>query len=713
MIINIDSKIQKRFKRPLETIQENQAISYHVQEITRHIAENRDCLLVTTPASLKTQILFAVAKMNPGEKINRIVLPENRTYLYYDDSSPHICIQSYDRYLLETNKQCAALLVDEGERIDDPIEGELIESLLIESDPGSPLVLAINARTNVDDVAKWLTKVRQRKCMVIRAQCPKKIFPTYFTNNGEWLPLLDKKKLNRKVKNHLKQIKKPISMKSIFFHCIDLVHAHDLLPVIIILPEITTMIDLWNKYPEKEFTPGQYMTAPQIVRILDQHPELKDNPFVLKMLKKRVGICFNDLVWLQLLENVYSLGAIDIILATPETIKRLYCSVKSLILMGHPEHNAKNTDISLALWYDQLLMRTGYQDIFGEKSNKIQTIFCILTDSPEISPVHVKDYLDPGSFSLQSHFKWRLSSITGRISRNRSVQDDLNKSFLVAIQGACNNVLFHDSIMEIQAEFPHAKCLPVNAMSFLNSIRIKWTNELTQDNKRSKVKLNQGLETKYQTTQFLLDCLPCNDCNHRIICHQRGSKRFRELVDLFYAYQADKTNAHLMLETIVPNFYNLLQQLEWIDINNDMTPKGQLAYQMGPTVNPLLIECFFNYHIPENNHRLYAAILAGFLPDEWSFPTHIDLRYPAISEIYHKFRPYLREAATKMLALGLHPHIPDYQLSCIYYSLTSTDDRLILMEQSNLNQMNANSFIDHVNREFQKFRTLYKNIGVS
>jgi hypothetical protein len=701
MKISIDSKIHKLCKRPLDRIPEKQQLRYCVNEIVRHINQDRDCLLVTTPASLKTQILCAIASINPSHQEMRIVLPVNSPYLSFSYALNHISIQSYDTYLNDTNKQCAALFVDEGERIDHPIEGELLESLLIESDPGNPLVLAINSRTNIDDVAKWLSDIRKRKCMVIQAQSPKTIVPTYFTHKGELLPLLDRKKLNRKVKNHLKTIKKTISLKKIFFQCIDLINTQKLLPAIFVVPDITTAIDLWHKYVENESTPGQYMTAPQIVRIMDRHPELKDNPFVVKMLKKRAGICFNSWIWMQLLENFFSLNALDIIFSTPETINQLYCTGKSLILMAHPEDDSKNRDISLPLWYDQLLMRSGPYANFLDESQK-QQIFCIVTDSPEVSPVHVKDFLDPGAFSLKSHFKWNLQSVHGRLTRNRLSLDDLHQSFLVASQGVRNNVLFHDAIMEIQAEFPNARCLPVNAMSFLNSIRIKWTNELAEYRKQVDYSSRKSLETKYQTTKFLLDCLPCNHCEHESICHHRGSKRFRELMDMFYAYQADRANEHLLLETTSSCFYDLLRQLDWIDFNHMITPKGQLAHQLRIISNPLLTECVYNNLIPKDSHRLGAAILAGFLPGDWSFPSNIDLRYPSISAIYQKFWPHLQETATKMLELGIYPHIPDYQLSCIYYSLTSSDEKWTFMDQTNLNQMIANLFIDRVKYEFSK-----------
>jgi len=696
MNISIDSKIQKLCKRPLDSIPDTHQISHCINEIVRHLNQERDCLLVTSPASLKTRILFAIACINTGPQETRIVLPVDRPYLSFAYALSHICIQSYDTYLNDTNKQCTALLVDEGELIDNPIDGERLESLLIESDSAFPLVLAINSRSNIDEIARWVTHMRKRKCMVIQAQYPKTIIPTYLTHTGEWLPLLDRKKLNRKVKNHLKTIKSPISLKEIYFQCIDLISTQQLFPAIFVLPDISTAINLWQKNKDKESTLGQYMTAPQIVRIMDNHPGLKDNPFVIKMLKKRAGLCFNDQIWMQLLENFFSLNAFDIIFTTIETINQLYCTGKSLILMAHPAHDSKNTDISQALWFDQLLMRSGYYANFMDEIQK-QQVFFIVTDSPEVSPVHVKDYLDTGVFSLKSHFKWNLQNVQGRIVRHRSPLEDLQQSFLVASQGARNNVLFHDAIMEIQAEFPHARCLPVNAMSFLNSIRIKWTNELAENRKQVKYSSGKNLETKYQTTKFLLNCIPCNDCVHESICHHRGSKRFRELMDTFYTFQTDRANEHLLLETTVPCYYDLLQQLDWINDDHEITPKGQMAHQLRMMSNPLLTECLFNNLIPKDNHRLGAAILAGFLPGDWSFPSHIDLRYPSISAVYQKFWPHLRETSTKMLALGIYPHIPDYQLSCIYYSLTSSDEKLTFIEQTNLNEMIVNLFIDQVN----------------
>jgi hypothetical protein len=701
MKINIDPKISKRSNRPLKTISEKNQISHCVNDISRHIREDRDCLLVTSPASLKTQILLAIANLNPDFQKIRLVLPVYRPYMFQSDSLSHICMQSFDTYLKDKNKICEALFVDEGELIDDPIKGESLEQLLIESDPGTPLVLAINARQNIDKVAKWLSDIRKRKCMLIRTQYPKSIIPTYFTVNGEWLTLIDKKKLNRKVKTHLKTIKKPISLKKIYYRCNELLTSQDLLPAIFVLPQMNKAIELWKKHPEKESSPGQYMTNPQVVRILDEYPELKDNPFVFEMLKKRAGICFNDHIWLQLIENFFYLGALDVIFLSSETIPHLYCSGKSIILMGHPMHDTKNPDDSLALWNEQLIMRTGCKVRILDEINN-QTVYCILTDSPDVSPVHIKDYFDPGGLSLQSHFNWTIHNMLGRNYRKRSALDDLNKSFLVASQGARNSVLFHDAIMEIQAELPQAKCLPVNAMSFLTSIRIKWTKEQSEYQKQAKLTKKRSLETKFHKIQFLLDCLPCNDCHHETTCHHRGSKRLRELLDTFYANLRDQANGHILLEATIPCFDDLLQQLEWIDSRKNITPKGELAYRTSSIESPLFVECFYNNLIPMDNHRLGASILAGFLLEKWSFPSHVDLRYSAISNIYQEMLPHLKETTQKLLSLGISPRIPDYQMSCLYYSLTSLDDKILATENSNLNQTIVDFIINRVNRYFSK-----------
>ena len=704
MKISIDPKILKLINRPLETIPEKNQICHCVHEISRHIREGRDCLLVTSPPSLKTNILFAIANITPNFHKIRLVMPDYRPYMFQDYSLSHICIQSFENFLKNTNKQCDALFVDEGELIADPTKGESLERLLIESESDNPLVLAINAHANVDKIAKWLSDIRKRKCMLIRVQYPKSIIPTYFTVNGEWLTLMDKKKLSRKVKNHLKSLKKPISYKKIVSQCNELLASQDLFPAIFVLPQMDKAIDLWKKHPEKESSPGQYMTDQQVVRILDDYPKFKDNPFVFEMLRKRAGICFNDHIWLQLLENFFYLGALDVIISSVETIPHLHCSGKSVILMGHPVHDAKSTDSSFAFWNEQLLMRTGHHDILTDDINK-QTVYCILTDAPDVSPVHIKDYFDPGALLLQSHFNWTIHNTLALNYRKRSALDDLKKTFLVASQGSQNNVLFHDAIMEVQAELPQARCLPVNAMSFLTSIRIKWTNELAAHQKQAKYTKNKNLETKFHRTKFLLDCIPCSDCPHETICHHRGSKRLRELLNTFYANLTDRTNGHILLEATIPCYLDLLQQLEWVDSKNCITPKGQLAYLFSSVDSPLLIECLFNKLIPMENHRLGSAILAGFLPNEWSFFSQVDLRYSVISACYHEFFSYLQESTKKLLSLGIYPHIPDYQMSCLYYSLTSIDDKLVSTEKSHLNQMLVNFFINKVNHYFSRINS--------
>ncbi|ETR74683.1 MAG: hypothetical protein OMM_00016 [Candidatus Magnetoglobus multicellularis str. Araruama] len=364
--------------------------------------------------------------------------------------------------------------------------------------------------------------------------------------------------------------------------------------------------------------------------------------------------------------------------------------------MGHPDHDTKTTNISLELWYDQLSMRLGNHISALDGSHHV---FCIVTDAPQVSPVHVKDYFDPGTSELHSQFKWDIHSFLTRMIRKKPALNDLSRSFLVACQGNQNNVLFQDTIMEIQAEFPHAKCYPVTAMTALSNMRIRWTNELTETGKQ--VKSMPGLETKYKTIQFLLDCLPCNDCPHESTCQHRGSKRSRELVQTFHKFQSDERNRYLFLEITASYFHSLLISLDWINASDEILPKGQMASQLGPIATPLLVECLFNQIIPLKNQHLEKTILAGFLPNELSMPGHIDLRFPAISACYQECWPHLKQAAYQMLRLGLQPQMPDYLLSCLYYSLTSDKDQRV-SDQTHLTQTNVDYFIAMVDDLYSK-----------
>ncbi|KPA19511.1 hypothetical protein MHK_000291 [Candidatus Magnetomorum sp. HK-1] len=717
MHISIDSKLKKLIDRKNEIIPESQSLQHCINAANHYLNHNEDCLLVASPASFKTQILLSVACSSPNQQKVLLILPSyERPYyesLFTSYSMKHIRIKTF-RQAVENkveDEQFKLIVIDEGEQIEDINHGEQLETFIAEICSDAPVLMGINNRSNLDIVAKWISEIRKRSCHMIHTQYPKKIIHTFLSSKGDWLPLLDKKKLNKKIKAHLKQKdNKRFKHKQFLLQAMDLLSTNNIFPALFVVSSNEYGLDMWQKCEIKEASPGKYLTIPSIVSHLENYSRLKDYPQLSEMIKKRAAFCSNDKPWIELVESLFLLNAFDIVFAAPDTIKQLYCQFRSIVFMGHPEKDGKDLNMPLSLWYDQLMMRLGIFDILSMDSQK-QNFFCIVSDMPDVDPVILKDNLSSGPTLLKTQLKWTLQNVLRRIARKQPAMHPLEKSFLVACHGSQNDILFHDTIMELQAELPHAKCSPLIAMTFLVNIKTQWLSELTQIQHRNNKNFKKGHYAQQQKLRLLLDCLPCIGCKHESTCHQRGSRRFRELIDTFQKFRVQKDKAYLNLQMEYPIYENFLMRAGMITQNKAITPKGQIAYQLDYASNPLLMECLSEKTISMDDQNLGATLLAGFLSHSVKIKTGADLSCDKVKKLYEQIRPHLMKSAHQMLSIGLIPQMPDFQFSCLYFALTSNNvDQHMLLKETGLAQTDIALFLEKVDLAFSK---VYIAVSVS
>ncbi|MBF0449550.1 MAG: hypothetical protein HQK75_02505 [Candidatus Magnetomorum sp.] len=714
--LSIDSKLKKFLERKPELVPEHERISQCIIEAQYCLNNHQDCLLIASPASFKTHLLLSIACSSLEHQEKKFLLPsKHRPYyarLFSEQSMENIHIQTFAESLndMDTNKRYGLILIDEGELLGDFFEGERLESLLVNIPPTVSVVLGMNECSNAETIATWLTDIRHRPCQIIQAHFPKKIIHTFLSHKGDWLPLLDKKKLNNKVKVHIKSnSNKHVQLKKYLFQTFHLLSTQKLFPTLFVMPSESQSLLLWRSCMQSESSPGKYLTIPNIVHLLETYPRLKDNPLLFEMLQKRAAFCyFKDKPWLSLVESLFILNAFDCVFATSEVVSQLYCRFKSIVFFGHPENDEKTLENALTLKSDQLLMRLGVLDDDIQSDSHKQDFFCIVGDVPDVEPVIMKDFLVSGQNTLKSQFKWTLQNVLSRIIQKRPAMRELEKSFVIACHGSANDAQFHDTVMEIQAELPHARCIPVIAMDVLNNAWIKWRSKLSEILSHLKHNRHPGLYLQQEKYQFLLDCLPCNDCAHQTACQQRGSRTFRELVDTFHRYRMQKEYIYLFLQMEHSFFQKFLIQSGLIDSNKEVTQKGQLSEKLGHLINPLLVECLSNQTIFLDNKHLGASVLAGFLSQAETSKWRTTLKEKSIESLYHQLRPHLQQSANQLLSLGLIPQLPDFQYSCLYYKLTSGEDWHLLFEQTGLKQSDAEVFIEAVDLVFFEITQFFR-----
>jgi ATP-dependent RNA helicase HelY len=104
--------------------------------------------------------------------------------------------QLYDVMHRGENMDCDLVILDEAHFLGDPDRGVVWEEILIYL-PARVNVLLLSATIgNADEIARWLTSIREKPCTIIREEKrPVPLYPLFLHPSGRVMPFLEKQKL--------------------------------------------------------------------------------------------------------------------------------------------------------------------------------------------------------------------------------------------------------------------------------------------------------------------------------------------------------------------------------------------------------------------------------------------------------------------------------------------------------------------------------------
>jgi hypothetical protein len=698
MHLSIDPKLTKLIEKKPD-IKKGQTFT-DIALQTSTLLKHHDCLLMVSPASYKTTLLLTIASSISNDKLQQLIVP-SKYHSYYDRLLSSFPLEKLIVYSLndiinnrEILNNSGVVLIDECEKLENKFWGGWLESLILTLPQSISVVFGMNKRSNIDTFAQWVSHTRQRECKIIQVNYPKRIISTFLSQQGEWLPLLDKKKINKKVKLHLKSKKNHnVSIQKKLMNIIELLNSKKLFPAMVVSSSHEKNLNMWQHCLISESSPGKYLTIPAIVDFFENYPRLKSNPLFFEMLQKRAAFCIpGDIHWAQLIESLFWVNAFDFVFITSDMIHHLYCSFKTILFTGQPE--TKESEAPLSLMSDSLLMRLDHNESIEQDND----FYCISIDTKDVDPVHLKDYLIPGQNTLKSRFELTFQHVLYLNAQKSISIDSLTKLFSMSDDAAQNDVQFHDIVMEIQADLPYARCQPLLARQFLINYKINLDKKLTEIHSCLRNRTSKKLLIELQKYQFKANCLPCNDCKHNDFCqNHREPRRFKEIDEQLQQYRQQKSKRLLFLQMTYRIFQDYLIQTGFIDIDRSITPKGQLAIQLGTHFNPILIECIQKHERLFDDILLRSSIMAGFIADERSLTINPTFSNDYIYTIYKQFESDIKKMACQLLCMGIKPDLPDFQYSCLYYELVSNKNQQFVHEQSGTNPLYTDLFIETVN----------------
>jgi len=576
---------------------------------------------------------------------------------------------------LDTLSKPALLVIDHGELLNHPETGSLVESILLSFPLNIPVLFFTGQPANPESLTAYLARSRSRPCRYMESgDISRNVIPAFLSSDWEMSVLTDKKRLAGKVKRIIKEDAgfKDIRFTDFIQKLVDLLRTEQLLPALILLPwekECDMAVDCCKSVRQEA---GNILTATSVSTILDNNPLLKENPILQNTLSKGAASFHSghSPVWLQLVGQLLAFNCIDVLFATPESVSDLDHRINAAVLCMLPRQKHE-TIPTYDLWQIERIKGFLGRDRAG--------LFAA-AHTPDADPVRFKDQLTNHRLSVKSAFRCTSRIVLGLLSSGdkKRLPGPVNCS-LFAIQNPSDinlsgqhspgkNTSFEELDAELKEQLPEACCA-----AYLQTVHMLIDMHITLSIRIGHIGLKKGLhaEREVRSLENMISRLPCPACTHFSLCHKRGSKRFRNIMEQYNEMKIHHTRDIEELRTDVCRHLECLQEFELANAAEKLTSGGRFALRTGLNYPQSIMECLRQNILPFSDPDMLFALVGGFCVEHGNsgIPVSEGVTpfYRQIEEVYNNMEPVLNMVQERMLRFGLLP--PEYSLSSAAFLL--------------------------------------------
>ncbi len=579
-----------------------------------------------------------------------------------------------------------ALILNGLERMDHPQDGALMEALLLALPADIPVAGVGSGIANIDAVASWLETLKGRPCRSYHADIePMPRIPAFLTSEWELLPLLDRKKLSGRVKRSLKELS-PFDADSPKFmrELLEFLGA-GFGPALAVAAAPGECDSAVFRGPKAAKKAGDPLTEPLVSRILDQNPDIKEAPLLKEVLARRIGTVHENHhpLWNRLMEHLMAMDGLDLIVGTPGTLSEMDVRTKSVLFLASetPEPHKEAEEISH--WDGNRIIRLAGRRGVDDAG------WVIAVHESDTDPVRIKDLFLADEHSLSGAFRCDFRTVLALCSQARFgvPKDMLERSFTGDAEEPFTGFDLSEFRQGLAEEIPNARCSGhIQSVSALKDLRIRLTLEMTriEDTHPREAKGKEAaLKRRLQELETFLPELPCEGCDHFSLCHGRGTKTFRALMEQYYENlePLKESRAGLLLD--LDHRIESLRAFGLIDDEDRLTEMGKSALRTGLETPQPLVECLRQGVFEDLEPQIAIALAGGFIEmGEWRPKPHMEenLRsfFSDLEPVYAKMEPAIDSARREMLRFGFAVKAPSPQQSAIILAWTGeTDERTL------------------------------------
>lgn len=690
----MDPKLKKLLNKPFSDPTCNFLGNDFYKEISHHILTDSN-YLITVPGAGKTSIALGIISEVISSKVVWYIAPPVSVNLYQifhiksalndvditvmtenekNKSDCRMVVWSSDIFMdyladLGSLTMPDLIIFDDAEFLGHPDMGTVLETCFLCLPEAVPVLVLASSAANSKELSAWLEAACKRSCRLLEINLPRvPIIPAFISSKWDMVPLVDRKRLSGKVKRLLKEKSGFNNFKAASFikQLVSFIRAENLTPAIVLMPSEKDCDLAVNACSKIISNVGEMLTQPQITTVLDRYPFLKDYPMLTAALSKQIAPFHSGHhpLWCTLVEHFLSFGSIDIVFVTLDSVEKMINRVKTAVFCIEQKIVENKNAYKITQWkMDRVTSLVG--------RTETDNAGCIaLIHTPDVDAVRIKDMLLHINGFLNSTFQCNCRSVLGILTNDRDPVTIMDRSLFKFQNKSFEELDMEEFQTQLVEELPDARCIAhIKSVTSLKNLYLKLTLEISNLANRIKTTNVFGKSQTLNERQHKLECvfsqLPCNECVHLSLCHKRGTKKFRILMEKYYEIQSRLEKSITGFSIDFQYYVRCLQEFGLVNQKQHLTKEGALALRTGLNFPQSLIECIREGLLPVDTSAASFVLIGGFAEcPEWDglkITENIQEQCSKLLPAFEKMATVLDKTKKRMLRFGILS--PEYSLS--------------------------------------------------
>nr|WP_319492658.1 DEAD/DEAH box helicase [uncultured Desulfobacter sp.] len=332
------------------------------EQAAKRILEKNGKVWYATPLKALTNSIHAgFSKIFGKEKVGILTgdIKENTDAAIIIGTTEILRNQLYDAMYTGQNLKCDLIILDEAHYLGDDERGVVWEEIMIYLPVRIPLLLLSATIGNPDQIAGWLSSIRDKTCKVVEnTERPVPLFPLFFHPSGTLYPLLEKTgKEGDRTRLHKKVYKFNQSAKNLtlappgklpkFSDILNVLAHYDLLPAIFFLKsraECDRAIKLCDGSLLKTAPEKKQALKERLVQLTADNPHLSAHPQRTFLEETATAAHHSGHLpaWKVVVETLMAEGLLDAMFATSTVAAGVNFPARSVVILNSDRFNGQD-----------------------------------------------------------------------------------------------------------------------------------------------------------------------------------------------------------------------------------------------------------------------------------------------------------------------------------------------------------------------------------